>query len=67
MNGQQTRVLIETIIEEVDFLRACMEAGGNHEHAFWLCIDGDELTAASDALEASAERIRRELEGNAGS
>jgi len=60
--GQKCRDLIANIVEEIDFVRACMEAGGNHEHAFWLWVDSDKLEKADSEISRIAENIRKELE-----
>lgn len=53
---------IQTIIEEIDFLRACSQAGGKHQHAFDLCVSATAIGEAARILEAEAERVRRGLE-----
>jgi hypothetical protein len=58
-NGRST---IRDMVEELDFIRACAEAGGKHQHAYDLVIDLQELEKAKELIEWTAERIRRELE-----
>ena len=58
----EVAVAIASIIENIDFTRACRDAGGNHEHAFWLSVSSADLEKAEAILADLAERIRRELE-----
>jgi hypothetical protein len=60
--GRTIKAAVEEMVEEIDFIRACMQAGGDHEHAFWLMADSVDLPAAAALLRGQAEDIRRELE-----
>lgn len=60
---QELKEKFEQIQWDADFARACMEAGGDHEHAFWLMIDEQELQQAVNILGLLRDRIMRELEG----
>lgn len=51
--------LIAQIAEEVDFIRACSQAGGDHEYAFDFTIDLVDLNVVNDLVSTMAERIRR--------
>ena len=61
--GRKTIEVVNEIFEDADLLRASKDAGGVHEHAFWLASDLEELEKARDILQRHAESIRREVLG----
>ncbi len=53
---------VTRLVEAVDFMRACCENGGNHEHAFNLHFDSETVESATLHIERINENIMRELE-----
>ena len=53
---------LRRIIDAVDYIKECVDAGGDRQRAFDLTVDFSDMQQIADTLDAFRERIENELE-----